>query len=883
MRVAPEFAVDLVAAEPLVVDPVAIDWGADGKLWVVEMRDYPMGMDGNWQPGGVVKFLEDTNGDGRYDKATEFLENLPYPTGVFAWRKGVLVCAAPDILYAEDTNSDGRADVVRKVFTGFATNNYQARVNSLSLGLDNWIYGANGLLGGKIHFVGGASSTSPQLVGDSRISSLQGELDIRGRDFRINPDTGAFEPASGLTQQGRVRDDFGNWFGCDNSHLLWHYPLGDEYVRRNPHVSAPNAAVPVIKGPDWNRLFPASKTLERFNDAGHVNRTTSACGLEIYRDELLGKEFYGNAFTCEAVHNLVHREVLAPEGVTFRSARATNELDHEFLASTDNWFRPVQARTGPDGALWVVDMYRYVIEHPRWIPSNRLAQLDVRAGDDKGRIYRVYRKDIPPRSPQNFAKLSTRELVAALDSPNGTARDTVHRELLNRGDKSAARKLAALAMKSERPAVRVQALSVLNGLGELGVDQLAAGLSDKDERVREFATRVAGTAANRNERVVQRLLDQVSNFDARLQFQSVLTLGGLDDPRAVQAVEKFLPDALTNAWMRAAVMSGATGHSIDLFSAALKLPESKDRDVLVDGLIATAVGEKHVKEIAGLVVPALRADASVWRLRATQRLYEAADKQSAGKNGKPPDSGNASQDIGLPTRRLAELCRDIIADNAAPESLRLEAVKLFASTLATAADAEFLQRTLEPGPRQGVAVTAVLRNDEEFIGGMVLRSWKNFSPTQREAILSALVTRPAWTSSLLTALEEKAIASAEVPALVRTRLLDPKSVTRERAEKLWSPRASDRAKLIADYSKALKPGNVKSGATVFEQMCANCHTLNGLGNAVGPDIAPLRDKSAEDFLVAILDPNAAIEPRYVNYTVEGKNGTTFSGVIRSET
>ena len=220
MRVAPEFTVDLVAAEPLVVDPVAIDWGADGKLWVVEMRDYPMGIDGKWKPGGCVKFLEDRNGDGRYDHATLFLDNLPFPTGVFVWRKGVLVCAAPDILYAEDTNGDGRADVVKKLFTGFATNNYQARVNSLSLGLDNWIYGANGLLGGKIRFVGETSSTSPLQHGDSRTSSLQGEMDIRGRDFRMNPDTGAFEPVSGLTQQGRVRDDFGNWFGCSGT-IRW--------------------------------------------------------------------------------------------------------------------------------------------------------------------------------------------------------------------------------------------------------------------------------------------------------------------------------------------------------------------------------------------------------------------------------------------------------------------------------------------------------------------------------------------------------------------------------------------------------------------------------------------------------------------------------------
>ena len=150
MQTKPGLQIELVAAEPLIVDPVAIDWGADGKLWVVEMRDYPMGMDGNYKPGSRIKFLESTKGDGNYDKATVFLDNLPFVTGVTAWRNGALICAAPDILYAEDTDGDGKADMVKKLFTGFDTGNYQARVNSLGLGLDNWIYGANGLRGGTI-------------------------------------------------------------------------------------------------------------------------------------------------------------------------------------------------------------------------------------------------------------------------------------------------------------------------------------------------------------------------------------------------------------------------------------------------------------------------------------------------------------------------------------------------------------------------------------------------------------------------------------------------------------------------------------------------------------------------------------------------------------
>src|SRR3989442_7558455 len=269
------------------------------------MRDYPTGMDGHWKPGGRVKVLEDVDGDGTYGQAAVFLDGLPFPTGITAWNKGVLVCAAPDIIYAEDTNGDGKADVVKRLFTGFATENYQARVNSLSLGLDNWIYGANGLIGGRIRHVGQASRLSPPgILPDQSLRSEKSRpesgqappIDISGRDFRMRPDTGEFEPVSGLTQQGRVRDDWGNWFGCDNSTAAWHYPIPDHYLRRNPNVATASPRVAIATGPDPNLVYPISHLLERFNNPGSANHITSGCGICICRDPALGEDLYQNAF-----------------------------------------------------------------------------------------------------------------------------------------------------------------------------------------------------------------------------------------------------------------------------------------------------------------------------------------------------------------------------------------------------------------------------------------------------------------------------------------------------------------------------------------------------------------------------------------------------------
>ncbi len=354
----PGLTVELIAAEPFVASPVAVDFGPDGKLWVAEMYDYPSGIHGKFEPGGRVRMLEFR--DGRCVSSRVFLDNIPFPTGILVWRKGVLICAAPDILYAEDTDSDGKADVVKKLYSGFGTGNYQGRVNSLQYGLDGWVYGSCGIFGGQIKSF---ASDKPFALGD--------------RDFRIKPDTGEIEPATGRTQQGRVRDDWGNWFGCNSGQMCFHYPLADHYLRRNPYVTAPLAAVVVNDYPNANQLYPIGKQ-QLFKLSGPAGRTTAACGIGLYRDELLGSHYHGNCFTCEPANMLIHRLVLSPKGSTFSGRRAADEQQSEFLASPDPWFRPVQVVTGPDGCLWFVDMCRYVIEHPRWIPAEDAARVDLR-------------------------------------------------------------------------------------------------------------------------------------------------------------------------------------------------------------------------------------------------------------------------------------------------------------------------------------------------------------------------------------------------------------------------------------------------------------------------------------------------------------------------
>ncbi len=532
------FEVELMAAEPLVEDPVSFAWGPDGKLWVAEMGDYPLGVDGRGKFGGKIRFLQDTDGDGRYDRSTVFLDGLGFPNGVMPWRSGVLVSAAPEIFYAEDTNGDGRADLRRTLYVGFTEGNQQHRVNGFRWGLDNWIHCGNGDSGGAI---------------ESKTSGAK--INIGGRDFRIRPDAGLIEPQTGLTQFSRVCDDWGNWFGTKNSQPLLHYVLADEYLRRNPHLPAIQSWVEVPSVPGAAPIYPRSAPVVRFNDLNKVNRFTSACGEAIYRDELFGPEFVGNSFVCEPVHNLVHREILAPQGVTFTSRRAADELKSEFLASTDNWSRPVMARSGPDGALWVADMYRLVIEHPEWIPKEWQQRIDVRAGHDRGRIYRIFPQGHRPRAIPRIDKLDAAALASALDHPSGTVRDLVQQRLVERQDTASVAPLRKLVAKADRPQTRLQALCSLDGLEALDQRTLSIALSDSHPGVRRHAVRLSEPWLEKTPELAAKVVSLVVDGDAMVRLQVAYSLGQWHDPQAGQALGNLALASSQDLFITTAVLS----------------------------------------------------------------------------------------------------------------------------------------------------------------------------------------------------------------------------------------------------------------------------------------------------------------------------------------
>ncbi len=864
IRVPPGFKVELTASEPLVQDPIALDWGADGKLWVVEMGDYPLGVDGKGKPGGVVRYLEDSNGDGVYDKATTFLDGLPFPTGVMPWRNGVLVAAAPDIFYAEDRDGDGKADYRETLFTGFGQGNQQHRLNGFDLGLDGWVYGANGDSGGTIRSI----KTGKVVY-------------IQGRDFRFHPDTGEFEAESGQTQYGRHRDDWGNWFGTNNPSWGWHFVLSESDLKRNPNYAAPDPRQQLE--PD-TRLYPISRILERFNDPGAAGHVTSANSPTPYRDDLLGTGFATSLFVSEPVHNLVHRMILEPNGVTYRGVRAAGETKSEFLASSDNWFRPTQLKTGPDGSLWVVDMYRAVIEHPEWIPAAVQKRIDLRAGSQEGRIYRVYPDDRRPRPIPRLDRLDTSGLVAALDSSSGWQRDTAQRLLLHANDRAAIEPLRALVRSTNRPQTRLQTvwtLAILNGLDE---GTALTALADPHPLVRRGAIKVGEQLLKIAPRFAQQVLRAADDSDARVRFQLALSLGNWDDARAGATLARILRRDPYDPWIRAAVLTSAlphvTGLLVELFRPGVEPPPLAVVAPLVV-LAGSGCDRPAINALMSTIgTPAGKGGAyASWQYAALRGLLE-----GSARSRQPIDLAHEPRLHGL-----LDAARRLARDDAASQADRILAVELIQTCAATSEeDCALLVDLLSPRFPVAIsraAIEAIGRLAVPRLPERLLAGWKSYAPAIRSSIIDILLSRRGWTLSLLAAIEAARVSPGEITLAQRNMLLasrDPE--TRRRAQTAFSMVEQSRQKVIEQYLPAIAlKGDATTGKAVFTRVCATCHRLDDLGFEVGPNLGALKEKSREALLISILDPNRAFESRYANFTVATNDGRLIAGLIASET
>ncbi len=873
----PEVRVELAACEPQVVDPISIRFDEWGRMWVVQMRDYPLGPPPGTPPLSSIRVLEDRDQDGFYETARTFVQNIPFPTGVQPWDQGVFVTYSGTLAWMADTNGDGRQDVQVVWFRGFAQQNSQLRANHPRFALDNYVYVANGLRGGKVQGV-----------------KVPGEFDLRGMDFRFDPRSGRGERATGLAQFGLTFDRWGRRFICSNRNPLMHVVIPARYVARAPGVRITLLRHDVAASGFQSRVFPLTRQWTTSNL--HAGQFTAACGVEIFAADLLPASMHGNAFVCEPTGNLVHREVLRPLGATFRSQ--PGRKGKEFLASRDPWFRPVECLTGPDGALYVVDMYRAVIEHPDFMPSELRKHARTRLGDDRGRIWRLLAKGAKrPRIDRWPGQMSNPELVPLLAHPNRWWRITAQRLLVQRHAQEVAPALRQLA-QSGPPVAQVHALWTLHALGKLEPELILQALQSRTAAVVENGLILAEQFLHQRlplsdtlrHQLLAQMLQLARHADPRVRFQVALSLTGIEAPGKLEALAQVALQGSGDVWMlRGVRLSVGDAQAGGLLALVLdKTTSDLARKAtwleFLKQLARTApAGEpKWLPEVLSrlkqqvLARPALgRAVlASLFQGGLTRRLPQL-----------PPSCREVVQSMLSQARQDAQSLRD---SSAQPTPATLNAVELLGYDDPQKSEPLLTQLALESA-QQSVrlaALNALRRQGSLESWQKVLKQFRQQTPAVRQAILQGVFARRERIELLLDQVASGQIRLSELDASWVNRLLRyPQTEIRHRARQLLAAAVpEDRQKAFERYRAALKlNANPRRGKKLFEKHCSACHRIAGIGTQVGPDISDTRVKTPLQLLTDIVQPNRAIDANYISYTAITTDGRVLTGIIVEET
>jgi putative membrane-bound dehydrogenase-like protein len=557
------FKVELYASEPHVLDPVEMVFDENGDAYVVEMPDYPY-MPDSGKGEGRIRFLRDTDDDGQVDESSIFADKLLDATSILPWKGGLIVTAAPHIIYLKDTNGDYKADTKEVLFSGFFQDNSEAQITSLRFGVDNWIYAANNGQAGEVNYTRVKSDTP---------------LSMRGADFRFRLDRDQFELESGRGQFGHDLNDWGHRFYTQNTIHIQQSVIPYRYLNRHPYLPSKTATKNIsdhdlimhqLTPPPYWRAERTRRRNERYQEQNldrveHAeDHFTGSSGGTIYSGDAFPEEYYGNVFTGDVAGNLVHRDVLKPlnDSPTFVAMRDEEENGQEFLASNDSWFRPASLAVGPDGYLYVIDMYRQHIETPISIPEDLQTDMDFYNGMQHGRIYRIVpeNKESTEKVAVNLKDAESSEYVQLLSHPNRWWRLNAQRLLLERQDKSVVPEVQKLYRESEDPRVRLHALYVLEGLNSLTSGSVKKAMTDPHPGVREHGM----ILSERFSELLPQLLKAIDDPSARVAFQATLSLGQFSDEKVTASLANVVNQYGEDQWFRTAVLSSEAGSSVNL-------------------------------------------------------------------------------------------------------------------------------------------------------------------------------------------------------------------------------------------------------------------------------------------------------------------------------
>ncbi len=900
--VVPEgFEIRLFAAEPMVVNPVTMTWDERGRLWVLELYEYPLGAKDGEKPRDRIKILEDTDADGVADKVTVWADGMSLATGLILGNGGAYVGQAPHLLFLKDTDGDDKADTREVVLTGFGLEDRHELLNGFTWGPDGQLYMTHGVFTfSKVR--------APDAPADSGVT-------MNAAVARFSPVTKKFEVfADGTSNPWGVDFDAkGNAFvsACVIDHLF-HLAAGGLYSRQAGQPAFPYAY----------ELLPSI--------VDHRHHMAAYSGVQVYQGNQYPAEYLGKVMMGNLHDNAVHTDALTEIGSSFKAAH-WNDL----VRANDGWFRPTTQLVGPDGAMWISDWYdKY--------PCYQNARADPEGVDrEHGRIYRVVHtggekgKAVAsrPAKDMDLAKLNLDQAIDLLAHDNVWQRRTVQRllsERLSRIRIATPPKLVQMFESGPNVNARLAALWTLHGAARLNEELLDRAASDKESAIRTWAARLTGERQVVNEQVAARVEQLAGDSDAAVRLA------------AATAVRQFTSGSLT-------VNTPPKNSDLDprVALAALIASSYQTRDRTLELMIWMAAEPVVIKDFAGTLdwlggdgaqympLTGRLAAKTLRRLcdfgdranvdLALQFLDQAAAGNSAlataaleglleGQKGRVlMPQGDASAilarlvkhaDAALRERaqQLGALWGDASSLQASFDTAlnptasvdsRLQAIAAVRSQK-NAAARDTMTKVLEQRPDTRVSIAAIQALGE--IGGndsanYLIDSWGKLKPAERREAVGVLVTRGGWSSSLLSALEQKRIPTSDIPATAirtMTKSTDDFGMLAKRAEKVFGrvrDANQDKLKLIAAKRKVVLTGtpDLAKGHETAKATCLTCHKLHGEGADIGPDLTGVGRSSLDALLANVIDPNQIIGKGYENVVVETKDERSLSGRLVEET
>ncbi|HEY2414337.1 MAG TPA: PVC-type heme-binding CxxCH protein [Pirellulaceae bacterium] len=912
------FEVKLFVAEPqLEGKPIYMTWDERGRLWVCETYDYPNELQPIGEGRDRIRICEDTDGDGRADKFTVFAEKLSIPTTIAFYRGGAIVQNGTETLYLKDTNGDDKADLKKVLVTGWSMRDTHGEVSNFRYGIDNWYYAMQGY-----------NPSEPVLTNGKRVTGFrQGffAFKVEGENENVAVTDLEFLRSTNNNTWGLGISEEGIIFGSTaNGNPSEHMPIPNRYYEAVRGWSST-----VLNGiADSNRFYPVTENVRQVDWHGGF---TAAAGHALYTARNYPKEYWNRtAFVTEPTGHLIATFVLRQNGSGFKSKNSWN-----LVASDDEWSAPIQAEVGPDGNVWFIDWYNYIVQHnptPAGFQTGKGQAYETPLRDKKhGRIYRLSYVGQGSSLPSKQAdaatthKTPTAQLVELLKSTNMQQRLLAQRLLVERGDKSITPALVQLINSQQVDSIglnttAIHALCTLKGLDPTNEQNAAvplAALRHPSAGVRRIAAQLLEYGSDS----LATLLDSgvLSDPDAQVRLQAILALARQrPNSRSTEVIVTALGEAATAAdpiLLDALTVAAAVQGDLFISSIAastkptLAAPTIADRIAVVAEHVARGENAEPRPLVAALMQAQPEVASAILRglvrgwPRERKIALDAELEQSLSKLfDKLPPAAKAqvatlatrwgSQQLGQQVAKMAAAFLETASKADQSDSDRLAAASQFVELQKADTSAAKVLDLITPRSSPELArglVVAIGKSETPAVGNALSDRLPKLTPAVRQAALPVLLSRHDWTNSLLTAIQDGKLQLADLSLDQKQALAShPDRQIANRARRLLEAGGSlpnpDRQKVLDELLPLVQQkGDPAAGKLVFKNQCAKCHMHSGEGTKIGPDLTGMAVHPKHELLVHLIDPSRSVEGNYRVFSVLTADGQTINGLLASET